>query len=132
MRRRNFLGNGLSLLLAAPTIWAQSVLKQSGHSAEVQAICSLYPSSESAIELGKKYLLRHPEHCSSKLLAKFIFSGWNESERQLALTKPDILKKLLKRKVRQDFVIDHVSSLDGWILSKTELQHWALLSLVAR
>jgi len=131
MSRRIFLRNGLALLLAAPTIWAQSILKQPSQSAEAQAICLLYPSSEAAIRLGKIYLLQHPEHCNSQLLAKLIFSDWSESKRQLALSNPDILKEMLSRRIRRDFRLHNVSSLDGWMLSKTELQQWALMSLVA-
>ena len=131
MSRRRFLRDGLGLLLAVPAVWAQSILKQPSRSAEVQAICSLSPSSESAVRLGKKYLLQHPEHCDSQLLAELIFSGWSESKRQLALSEPGILKEMLTRKIRQDFRLHNVSSLDGWMLAKTELQQWALLSLVA-
>jgi hypothetical protein len=130
MSRRKFLHNGLALLLAAPAVWAQSILKQPSQSAEVQAICSLSPSSESAVRLGKKYLLQHPEQCNSQLLAELIFSGWSESKHQLALSDPGILKEMLTRKIRLDFRLHNVSSLDGWMLSKTELQQWALMSLV--
>jgi hypothetical protein len=131
MSRRRFLRDGLGLLLAAPSVWAQSILKQPSQSAEVQAICSLSPSGASAVRLGKKYLLQHPEHRDSQLLAELIFSGWGESKRQLALSEPGILRDMLTRKIRQDFRLHNVSSLDGWMLAKTELQQWALLSLVA-
>jgi len=131
MSRRRFLHNGLVLILAAPAVWVQSILKQPSQSAEVQAICSLSPSSKSAVRLGNKYLLQHPEHCNSQLLAELIFSGWSESKRQLALSDPYILKEMLTRKTRLDFRLHNVSSLDGWMLSKTELQRWALMSLAA-
>jgi len=131
MSRRKFLRGGLGLLLTVPTVWAQSILKQPSQSAEVQAICSLSPSSDAAVRLGKKYLLQHPEHCNSQLLVELIFSGWSESKRQLALSDADILKEMLIRKTRLDFRLHNISSLDGWMLSKTELQQWALMSLVA-
>lgn len=131
MSRRKFLHNGLGLLLAVPVVWAQSFLKLPLQSAEVQAICSLSPSSTSAVRLGKRYLLQHPEYCSSQLLTELIFSGWSESKRQLALSDSGILKEMLTRKIQLDFSFHNVSSLDGWVLSKTELQQWALMSLVA-
>jgi hypothetical protein len=131
MSRRKFLRDGLGLLLAIPAVWAQSILKQPSLSSEVQAICSLSPSNESAVRLGKKYLLQHPEHCNSQLLAELIFSGWSESKRQLALSEPSILKEMLTSQIRLDFRLHNVSSLGGWMLSNTELQQWALLSLVA-
>lgn len=132
MIRRKFLRDALGLLLTAPAVWALSILKQPTKSAEVQAICSLSPSNESVVRLGEKYLLQHPEHCNSQLLAELMFSGWSESNRRLALSEPGILQEMLTRKIRLDFRLHNVSSLDGWVLSNTELQHWALLSLAAR
>ena len=130
MIRRKFLRDGLALFLAAQTGWAKSILKQPSTSAEAQAICSLSPARESAVRLGSRYLLQHPEHGNPRLLAELIFSGWSETERRLAVSEPVVLKEMLAARIRQDFRDHEVSSLDGWVLSKTELRHWALLSLV--
>lgn len=131
MSRRKFLRDALWLFLAARTVWARSNSMRPPQSAEVRAICSLSPSRESAIRLGRRYLLQHPEHGDSQLLARLLFSGCSEAERELAVSRPEVLKEILTRKVRADFRVGNVSSLDGWVLSKTELCHWALLSLVS-
>lgn len=118
-------------MLTIPTAWARSFINQSKHSAEVAALCSLNAHSKSAIALGKKYLSAHPEYRDPQLIAQEIFSDWSYSERNLALSKPHILKDMFRKKVRQDFRLQNVSSLNGWVLADSELRQWALLALVA-
>jgi hypothetical protein len=130
MSRRTFIRAGLGLLLAVPAAWTQSIAKQPSQFSGVQAICSLSRSNDSAVRLGKKYLLHHPEYRNARLLTESIFSGWSESKKLIAFSEPRILKEILNRQIRQDFRLNNVSSLDGWVLSNTELRQWALLSLV--
>ena len=130
MNRRQSILNGLCLLFVTSSASLQWGRERSSPSAEVHALCSLCQANASAVRLGRKYLLQHPEYADPEWLAEQVFAHWRPSERRLALTEQDALKKLLNRQIRQDFRRHEVARLDGWVLSKTELRQWALLSLV--
>jgi hypothetical protein len=66
------------------------------------------------------YLSKHPEENNRKSLESLIFNSssfYNIRE----------MKKFLRVKIANDFRIDKVVNLDGWILSETEVRLWCLL-----
>ena len=129
MNRRSFLLGGLALLLAAPGQWWRS--SSTRHSEEACLISELSNARVSAIRLGKMYLLDHPEYRDSHQLVELILHGCTARQRQLAASDPRCMRKLLNEKIRQDFLNQNVLRLDGWQLSTTEVQQWALMALVA-
>jgi hypothetical protein len=128
MIRRRFIHGMLALLAGTSSI----ALWRSAHSfksAEALAIYQLCQAPDSAIRLGKKYLTNPSDKQTAEALAEQIFSDWTQAERRLALSQPNALRNMLAAKIREDFHQRNVFNLSGWVLSKTELQQWALVSL---
>ena len=126
MNKRSFLRGGLALLLAAPAPWWWSSARQSE---EARVISGLSNARVSAIRLGERYLLDHPECRDSHQLVELILHGYSKRQRQLAASDPGRMRKLLSDKIKQDFRNQDVLSLDGWRLATTEVQQWALMAL---
>jgi len=126
MNKRSFLRGGLALLLAAPAPWWWSSARQSE---EARVISGLSNARASAIRLGERYLLDHPECRDSHQLVELILHGYSKRQRQLAASDPGRMRKLLSDKIKQDFRNQDVLSLDGWRLATTEVQQWALMAL---
>ena len=76
---------------------------------------------ESAIVIGRKYLQCKSCEADVKLLTRLIVP-----EKQLIALKGDEglakLRNILRRKIREDFLEDRVVTLEGWILSLTEVR----------
>jgi len=86
----------------------------------------IFPHPESAIVIGKKYLQCASCEANVELLTKLIVSNPlpipTEPEGEV-----DKIRNILRKKIRRDFLEDRVVTLDGWILSLTEVR---LCSLV--
>jgi hypothetical protein len=90
----------------------------------------LIPHPESAARLGRSYLEAHPEHADRPLLLSNIeraaMSGLGSASTP---ADPAQLVAGLQQAVRRDYAQGEVVSVDGWILSITEAQLYALAAM---
>ena len=95
----------------------------------VNAILRLFSSPVPAGDIGRIYLENNPGEQGTAYLTDRIFAGWNRGQRHHALSRPAVLKEMLARQCRRDFHAGRVSTVDGWVLSHTELRLYAVAHL---
>ena len=84
--------------------------------------------SEEAQELGKAYLVQHPEEASADLLTSALSS---ETDTPPFHVDAEELRRSFRAHVTQDFEQGRTVKLDGWVFSRTELRLCALAALRA-
>jgi hypothetical protein len=74
---------------------------------------------------AENYISSHPQENTYETLKKLIFTTYKS---------PNILKikKYLNLKIENDFIKKDIVSIDGWILSRTEIRLWCLLHVMLR
>ncbi len=85
---------------------------------------------DSAAEIGRQYLDMEPEPGSELHLVHRFALDLGLSVRDIRTIGSDALGSLIKDTVREDFRNDRVGSVDGWILSHTELRLYSLAAIV--
>ena len=95
----------------------------------VNAILRLFSCPASAASIGRVYLDNNPRAHDCAYLTDRIFAGWDEQKRHLALSRQTTLKEMLAAQCKQDFHAGRVSTIDGWVLSHTELRLFAVAYL---
>ena len=81
--------------------------------------------SEFVVRLGEKYLQKFSSENSLDELQRLIFEKWE--------IKPDRdIEELFAEQVRLDFVNRNTADIDGWILARTELRFWGILTLLEK
>lgn len=130
--RRRFLAWLLgSLALGAPL--ASRLARAGGDLADREALAwidELIPHPESAARLGRSYLAAHPEHADRRLLLGNLERAATSG---LGSTNPpgDPAQRVagLRQTVRHDYTRGEVVVVDGWLLSITEAQLYALTAM---
>jgi hypothetical protein len=133
MSRRRFLlwsaGLGGALWVSSNRGWAllpwidrQSLLSR--------RLAALLEHQESAKSIGRAYLQRYPQEAAIGVLHNQIVSSLASDAAALILTQDSDLKDQLDRAVRQDFEVEKIVKLHGWILSLTEARLCALTALL--
>ena len=83
----------------------------------------------SAVVIGRKYLECRPREANSKELARLIVCNSQLSNLQTGNIGLTSFRNMIGRRIRKDFLLGHVVTLDGWILSNTELRLSSFLAL---
>lgn len=78
----------------------------------------------SADPLGKRYLEANPSEHDKQLLLKSLLP-----EEIRASPDQEVIREFLKQRISDDFRSDNVVSMDGWLLSRTEVRVDALVYL---
>ena len=80
------------------------------------------------IRIGKAYLRNHQEEQDADVLMRLIDEALSRSPGldPSQLIQPGRIAMELKRLVRMEYINDDVISLEGWILSRTEVRLYAL------
>ena len=86
-------------------------------------LSDLLPSNESARAVGRAYLDTAPEDFDPQGLVEDLFEGQDRAEMQR-------LRGTVASAVRADFEAGRTVSLHGWILSRTESQLCAMVTLL--
>jgi hypothetical protein len=90
-------------------------------------LAALFTQTESIAALGKRYKTATDLSTEINTLLSYL----NLSQGQLVTMHDDALKQHLKTTIAQDFQHAQVETLNGWVLSRTELQLWHVLSAVS-
>jgi hypothetical protein len=81
-------------------------------------------------QVGKAYKIKKPEESNAKLLKKILMGEFeNESKKKLSHDATLIIDYLLD-KINEDFKLNRIIELNGWILSETEARQCALFSTI--
>ena len=91
-----------------------------------ERLTRLLAHAESARLIGQEYLKVTPAEAAPALLATLIATSL--PSRVQGATDGQ-LRELLWEGIRQDFAREHVVTLDGWVLSRTEARLYGLMSL---
>lgn len=133
MTRREFL----TLTLGAGFLWLiRSRLPSSvaawldGRSLLTSRLISLFKHQDSARIVGLEYLQSYPGEADEYVLTDLISAGFTGGSELLSRADEHELRELLVREMRQDFEVEKVVKLQGWILSVTEARLCALAALV--
>lgn len=123
---RQFTCGGLLVSLPA------SVLAQPAGNLSPNLISRLgrfYSNRESARVIGRRYLDLAPgEAAPERLMALICRSGENGT--RLARANTEQLREILLDQQRTDFARGRTVTIDGWVLSETELRLCALAAIV--
>ena len=92
----------------------------------IDKLAALFTQHDAIAALGKYY--KTATNVSTEITT--LLSYLNLSEKQLVDMPADTLKQHLKTTIAQDFEQEQVVSLNGWVLSRTELQLYHVLSRV--
>lgn len=92
-------------------------------------LASYHFNRASAKRIGETYLRSIPSEADIPLLVSLICPA--DRERIIEFETADLIgcRKLLKRRLRQDFENGQMVDVQGWILSKTEIRLCALAAL---
>ena len=94
-----------------------------------QYVRRMFIHPDSAVVIGRKYLECRPYEANSRKLAKLIISDSQLSNLQTDDIGLASFRNIIGRKIREDFLLGHIVTLDGWILSNTELRLSSFLAL---
>lgn len=82
---------------------------------------NLLPDLDAAIQLGKRYLKKHPELGPLQKLERQVFGG--------SATSNEARTRVIAEHIERDFVAGDVVAIKGWRLARTEA---VLCALIAR
>jgi hypothetical protein len=93
----------------------------------VPGVLSRFCDEETLRIIGETYLKNSPSENSKTKLSNLISNGISKTI--LDSNDYDEISRQLEMKVRQDFVLERLIVVNGWILSETEVYQCALISL---
>jgi hypothetical protein len=85
---------------------------------------------ESANLIGAAYVQQYPQEADVRILLDRIVSSPAAGDLELFKGTDQSLRELLDRMIREDFGVDRVVKLQGWILAMTEARLCALAALL--
>ena len=130
--RRTVLGwmAGLGLVSLLGRLGLSALIDARRRRSDAEEVASLFRERESAIALGRFYLGLRPEEASREvLLSRLGLSEPDVSELTRDAVRTEVHARLARRH-RDDFRRSRVVTVDGWVLSETELRLCALVWLL--
>jgi hypothetical protein len=112
------LGTAGLFLLSPLSAHASPRLANSTHPLLPDALLDTVDENNMAARLGTYYLQSHPDEATSAFLANCM-TGLNS-------------RKQLSRRIQQEFCNGELTTVDGWLLSRTEARLYALVALYRR
>ena len=79
---------------------------------------------------GISYLKSTPSEANIEVLAQLICPPWSARYMQLAAAATNEVSGIVAEWQREDFEHEHIASVSGWLLSKTEARICALAALM--
>lgn len=127
LKRRTILG-----LIAAclPVSRAASALDSAlAEPGDADRLLALFSDPSSAAAVGSAYLdVRDGAADAAALVDEFVGSDVGFRARLDSMTQRE-LRKYVRERVKEDFLAGRTSSVDGWVLSHTELLLYALAAV---
>ena len=93
-------------------------------------LANFYADKQSAKIIGLEYLRSVPSEANAGLLIDLICSFAREQRAEFAQADKQKLRELLLLRQHQDFELERVVNVRGWILSKTECRLCGLAALI--
>jgi len=121
MERRYFivLASVGTAAVAAPILYYKTV--DYGTSLSEPLLLSKIGDPETILNIGQRYLKKHPNENSERKLAKLLTDGIS--------TKNGSTDASIAWRIKEDFKTGNIVTIDGWLLSITEGRQCALYSL---
>jgi hypothetical protein len=91
---------------------------------------SHFCDEESIRKIGNEYLAKFPSENDKKILKELIATGKKGTSQASAEINTD--DDQLDKKIREEFELNDIIIIDGWVLTATEARQCALLSLSKR
>lgn len=107
-----------------------TVLQRGQQSLLPMRLAALLTHKESAKVIGIAYVQKYPQEAGVRILLDQIASSPAVGDVGLFGAADQNLRELLERMIREDFAVDRVVKLQGWILSATEARLCALAALL--
>jgi hypothetical protein len=117
-------------LLARSQLPAISALKGGEQMLLATRLAALLTHKESAKVIGLEYVQKYRQEADARVLLDRIASSLNVGDVGLLGAASSNLHALLARTLREDFEVDRVVKLQGWVLSVTEARLCALAALM--
>jgi hypothetical protein len=127
LKRRTILG-----LIAAclPVSRAASALDSAlTESDSADRLLALFSDPASAASVGAKYLADRGDNADEATLLAELVAGDESMLARMDAMSPTGLRRYVREKIRQDFVAGRTESVDGWVLSTSELRLYALAAV---
>jgi hypothetical protein len=93
-------------------------------------LAAFFTHKESAKVIGLEYARKYPQEADARVLLDRITTSLNVGDVGLFGAASSNLHGLLVRTMREDFAVDRVVKLQGWVLSVTEARLCALAALM--
>jgi hypothetical protein len=124
-RRLLAAAGGLALPLALAPLRPWSALVDVAPGSRAARLAGLLADQESAAAVGRAYLYSVPAEADSRLLVQRLSASLGKGR----MLGDDELRRLLARRIDRDFAEERVATVQGWVLSVTELRLCALCAL---
>jgi hypothetical protein len=124
-RRLLAAAGGLALPLALAPLRPWSALVDVAPASRAARLAGLLADQESAAAVGRAYLDLAPGEADSRVLVQRLSASLGKG-RTLG---DDELRRLLALRIDRDFADERVATVQGWVLSVTELRLCALCAL---
>lgn len=117
---------GLALPLALAPLRPWSALVEVAPAGRAARLAGLLADPDSAAAVGRAYLDSVPAEADWRVLVRRLSASLGQRGRALG---DDELRHLLARQIDRDFADERVATVQGWVLSVTELRLCALCAL---
>ena len=125
-RRLLAAAGGLALPLALAPLRPWSALVDVAPASRAARLAGLLADQKSAAAVGRAYLDLAPGEADSRVLVQRLSASLGKGGRTLG---DDELRRLLALRIDRDFADERVATVQGWVLSVTELRLCALCAL---
>lgn len=129
--RRKLLqwGAALCCLALAPRSWSRVAVKDSIEQEIARRIAGLFAHPGSAREIGREYLRLAPSDNDIAVLVRKVIPDTGKIK-SLSTTGKESLRQYIANASREDFQQGRMVSVNGWMLSQTELRLCAIVVLI--
>ena len=131
--RRQFLFTVIAGCFCS-TVSAYSLLpKIDGYSSVANRLATLLTNNDSAVSVGKTYqIFSNITSINLSFEITTLLAYLNLSIRDFLAMNNEKLLQHIKVSIAEDFNNEHIEQVNGWLLSKTEIQLCHVLSLVSQ
>ena len=130
MNRRDFtlISASLATAFLFPSLHCTAPLPQPDQGSVLPAELSVVLDRNEINQIGEKYRTINTKADDIKGITKLLFTN-DKNQRYDGPDDENSLKQYLSMKIMNDFATDKTIEIDGWVLSHTEAQQCAWLSL---
>ena len=120
---------GAFLLFPKSSLHAAAFVEQPDNVVLRDYIARFYSDNDAVTTIGEKYLKCVPCNANEEKLLELILGDKGNTRLKPNMKSYDQFRETIQARIRQDFTTGQVENLEGWILSKTEVQLCSLVAL---